>query len=67
MYSYRNVLKMIKEHNIGTAQNFDQTARRQFPQRNSTKRVSVLFRLCLYVVLGNRLVHHHLDETVSRQ
>ena len=45
MYSYRNVLKMIKEHNIGTAQNFDQTARRQFPQRNSTKRVSVLFRL----------------------
>ena len=54
IFSYRKVLKKIREHNTGTAQSH--------LKRDSTKQVSVCCRLCLHVVFGARLGHHHPDE-----
>ena len=62
-FSYRNVLKKIRETQCwNSAKSSSKQQRDSHLKRNSTKQVSVCCRLCLHVVLGARLGHHHPDE-----
>ena len=57
IFSYRKVLQNIQEQLWSSAAGvIEQTTRRQSSQ--TTKQVSVCFRLCLYSVLGSSLGHH---------